>query len=105
LWAGCALAGLWPQDSGRPPFPATPTSSWRRLEADWPLPRCACLAALLLLFGKLALESRVGAPVQVAAAIGASVVTPAHLYGAIGGAGYFLVWRGWPAMGSGRRQR
>jgi rhomboid family GlyGly-CTERM serine protease len=93
LWAGCALDGLWPQGVRRPPFATMPTSTWRRLQADWPLARCLCLAALLLLTIKLALESWLGAPVHVAQAIGAPVVTPAHLYGVLGGAAYLLAWR------------
>lgn len=96
LWCGCALAGLFPQDRLQPPYPATPTSAWRRLSREWPLTRWISLAGLLLLLGKLLHEFRFGASAAAADAIGAAVVTPAHLYGALGGAVYLLLWRAWP---------
>jgi rhomboid family GlyGly-CTERM serine protease len=93
LWVGCALAGLWPADAGRSPFSATPTSGWRRLQTAWPLQRCICLAGLVLLIAKLALEARFGASAQAGAMLGVPVLTQAHLYGACGGGAYSLAWR------------
>jgi rhomboid family GlyGly-CTERM serine protease len=90
LWAACALAGLFPQNR-LTPYPATPTSAWQRLWREWPLPRRTALAGSLLLAAKLLAEAHGGASAWTSGAIGAAVVTPAHLYGAIGGAAYLLL--------------
>jgi rhomboid family GlyGly-CTERM serine protease len=90
LWAACALAGLFPQ-SRLAPYPATPTSAWQRLWREWPLTRRTALAGALLLGAKLLAEAHWGASAWTSGAIGAAVVTPAHLYGAIGGVAYLLL--------------
>lgn len=76
LWAGCALAGCWL----RPPALHSAT-------------RIVGGAGLALLLVKMTVEWHSGPPVQTSQIIGAPVVTLAHLYGALVGAVYFLIWR------------
>lgn len=75
LWAGCALYGLYFA-------PAAPARS-----------RLLYLGGALLLALKLLVEFHYGASENTAQLIGGSVVTSAHLYGAIAGAVYVLAWR------------
>jgi rhomboid family GlyGly-CTERM serine protease len=91
LWVACALAGLFSQSRVAPPYPATPTSAWRRLWREWPLTRRTALAGLLLLAAKLLAETVWGASAWTTGAIGAPVIAPAHLYGALGGSVYLLL--------------
>jgi rhomboid family GlyGly-CTERM serine protease len=99
LWAGCALAGLWPAFFILKRQSAMYGSSrWSRLKMHWPLSRCICLAGLLLLAAKLAIEYRYGASPRAIQAIGSAVVTIAHLYGAMIGVCYVLIWRSLPLL-------
>jgi len=102
LWAGCALASLFPANRQLPLYPATPTSAWRRLQREWPLTRWAGLAGVALLLAKLVLETGTDTSAWAAQAIGAAIVTPAHRYGALGGAAYILLWRAWLRLGPDR---
>lgn len=99
LWAGCALAGVWPPPRSQPGRPVLPTPASRsRCGLRWPPARCIALAGLVLLMAKLAIEYRYGASQQVMQAIGSPVVTIAHLYGALAGAAYVSIWRGWTLL-------
>lgn len=99
LWAGCALAGLWPASPNSNDRPAMSRSSgWSRLKMHWPLSRCICLTGILLLAAKLAIEYRYGASPRAIQAIGSPVVTVAHLYGAMVGVCYVLIWRSLPLL-------
>lgn len=60
------------------------------------------LGCLIFLLGKLGYEQFAGAPVSDEAAIGGSVITDAHFFGAIAAFGYALIfgnWRGGPERG------
>jgi rhomboid family GlyGly-CTERM serine protease len=74
LWAGCTLFGLW----------RTMTAPLRS--------RLPYLAGALLLAGKLLMEFHYGPSESTAHFIGGEVVSAAHLYGALAGAVYVLVW-------------
>lgn len=91
LWAGCALAGLLPMLTQRvsqailQPVALTRTAMLRN--------RYACLIGMLLLITKLVIEWRHGASASTEKIIGAPVVTAAHLYGALVGGAYVLIWQ------------
>ncbi len=78
LWAGCALAA-WRMRSGIP-------NKWLTM------PRIVGSVGFVLLLAKLMVEWRYGASMRAAQAIGAPVIAPAHLYGALSGIGYILLW-------------
>ncbi|MGZ3236099.1 MAG: rhombosortase [Burkholderiaceae bacterium] len=87
LWAGAALVGLLPNFSRRSlsaadPFPV------KLLPSQY-----VSLTGLLLLMAKLMLEWRHGASVRTEQLIGEPVITSAHLYGALIGTAYVLIWR------------
>jgi rhomboid family GlyGly-CTERM serine protease len=94
LWSGSALMGCRPPAVRPNIFSATPTSAWRRVQKSWPLVRCVSLIGLVLLIGKLALESRHGALLYSDNVTGTMVITAAHLYGALIGSGAVLIWFG-----------
>lgn len=81
LWAGCALAVCWPRPAAA------------RRSTGWPAARIVGAVGFLLLLVKLALEWHFGPSVQSARMIGAPVVAPAHLYGALAGSAYLLAWK------------
>lgn len=88
LWAGCALASVLASVSRHgaqhdPRRVGQTTSDW----LGW--------GGLLLLAIKLLAEAHAGAAPDLAQTIGAPVATVSHLYGAIVGAAYVAVWRGW----------
>ncbi|WP_299688931.1 rhombosortase [Hydrocarboniphaga sp.] len=61
------------------------------------------LGCLIFLLGKLGYEQLAGAPVSDEAAIGGSVITDAHFFGAIAALVYALIfgnWRGGPERGA-----
>ncbi len=94
LWAGCAVAGSWPGKKHSGALPLTPPQSkWQFLLTAWPLARCICFAGLMLIVMKLAVEFQSGVALRTAPWIGGSVVTVAHLYGALAGIVYVLLWR------------
>lgn len=87
LWAGCALTGLLfvPTQSTSQTAAVGWTGMLRNHYAYW--------IGLLLLIMKLLIEWRHGAPVSTEKIIGAPVVTVAHLYGAVIGGVYVLIWQ------------
>ncbi|HEY8099684.1 MAG TPA: rhombosortase [Burkholderiaceae bacterium] len=87
LWAAAALVGLSSNLPRRPMSTADP-STVKFLPNQY-----ASLAGLLLLGAKLMLEWRHGASVRTEQLIGAPIVTSAHLYGALIGTAYVLIWR------------
>jgi rhomboid family GlyGly-CTERM serine protease len=94
IWAGCALAD-WSLLTIYPDAVSTGRSSgWKMLPARWPVSRCICVIGLILLVAKLALEFRYGPSVRTEQMIGGAVVAVAHLYGALIGACYALIWLG-----------
>jgi rhomboid family GlyGly-CTERM serine protease len=87
LWAGSVLAGLSLNT-------ARNSRSADDALASNSLPnRYVSLAGLLLLIAKLVLEWRYGASMRTEQLIGAPVATSAHLYGALIGVAYVLIWR------------
>lgn len=92
IWAGCALAG-WslltiPSDA----LSRGVSSGWKTLPMRWPVSRCICAIGMVLLVAKLALEFRYGPSVRTEQMIGSPVVAVAHLYGAMIGLCYVLIW-------------
>jgi rhomboid family GlyGly-CTERM serine protease len=86
LWAACALTGIV-RSNDRSGFLSAGQSRhlhWSRL-VNW--------IGLLLLVAKLVAEWFYGASIRTSEIIGAPVVSVAHLYGALIGMGYVLVWR------------
>jgi rhomboid family GlyGly-CTERM serine protease len=85
LWAGCACYGL----RSAPDALSQPLANWRRMLMSRPLH----LAGLILIALKLGLESLYGPSGNTEQIIGGSVVTSAHLYGAVAGFVYVLFLR------------
>jgi rhomboid family GlyGly-CTERM serine protease len=92
LWAGCALAGLGLTqiEVVLPAVAHTPRrSKWR-----WPMltSRYIFIAALILLLIKLGIELRHGPSLSTMQRIGGPVVIAGHMYGALAGICYALIW-------------
>ncbi len=85
LWAGCALYGLTSALNSRP----RTFLAW----LDLTRPRSLCLAGLILIAIKLALEYHYGPAASTEQLIGAHVVTASHRYGALAGMIYILLLR------------
>jgi rhomboid family GlyGly-CTERM serine protease len=86
LWAACALTGIF-RSSDRSALLTAGQSG------QFHLSRVVNWIGLLLLIAKLAAEWIYGTSIRTAEVIGAPVVSVAHLYGALIGLGYVLVWR------------
>jgi rhomboid family GlyGly-CTERM serine protease len=94
MWAGCALAGCWPGKTRQDMSTAVSSpSNGKALATSWPLTRRICAAGLMLLIVKLTVEFYFGGSPRTEQLIGGAVVTVAHLYGALTGVGYVLLWR------------
>ncbi|MGZ3157982.1 MAG: rhombosortase [Burkholderiaceae bacterium] len=87
LWAAAALAGLSSN------LPRTVRSAAEPFTLNGSTHRYVSIAGLLLLIVKLGLEWRGGASIRTEQLIGAPVITSAHLYGALIGVAYVLIWR------------
>jgi rhomboid family GlyGly-CTERM serine protease len=86
LWAGCALDGIvQPKDRSASLTTIQSKHLSRAHLVNW--------IGFLLLIAKLVVEWRDGASIQTTQLIGAPVVSIVHLYGALIGTGYVLVWR------------
>ncbi|MDB5761194.1 MAG: rhombosortase [Herminiimonas sp.] len=94
LWSGCALAGWQPVPARINGRFAAPPSKWQRPRLSWPMPRWIGAAGMALLAIKLAIEFCYGPSERTVRAIGGSVVTISHLYGALIGICYVLLWQG-----------
>jgi rhomboid family GlyGly-CTERM serine protease len=94
IWAGCALAGWSLLTIHSDALSARASSGWKMLPARWPVSRCVCAIGMVLLVAKLALEFRYGPSVRTEQTIGGPVVTVVHLYGALMGICYVLIWLG-----------
>jgi rhomboid family GlyGly-CTERM serine protease len=90
LWAGCALAGCRPSHADVPA--ASGASRRKLLQIRWPMMRCISAAGIICLIAKLAMEAHYGASSHTVQMIGSPVVTIAHLYGALAGGFYILIW-------------
>lgn len=101
LWAGCALAGCLRtgRSIGHPGVPDpvrrkwTPTGNLHMMQRHLTHPHI-CIAALAALAVKLHGDMLPGIAVTTGTG-GLPVVPSAHLYGALTGAIYVIVWRGW----------
>lgn len=87
LWAGCALT-LCREAFDKTIMP-TPPKKDRSMSA-W-----IGVAGFLLLLLKLFAETLIDSPASMSQAIGAPVIIIAHLYGALMGIVYVVIWQGW----------
>lgn len=86
LWAGCVIFGLLQSIHGQQ---LLSTDQRTHFSTN----KLASLVGMLLLIMKLGIEWRYGPSDRTEQIIGAPVVTAAHLYGALIGTVYVLVWR------------
>jgi hypothetical protein len=94
MWAGCALAGCWPAKTCQTMSTASSSpSGWKALPTSCALTRRICTAGFMLLVAKLTAEFYFGGSQRTAQLIGGPVVAIAHLYGALIGICYVLLWR------------
>ena len=93
LWAGCALAGCLPVQAGSDGFTSSCSSNRKWLPPRWSVARCISAAGMICLIVKLVMESHYGASPRTVRMIGSPVITVAHLYGALAGVFYILIWR------------
>lgn len=90
LWAGCALAGwLSLQPRGDDSTGGNRPIRIRQVSSRYLYP-----GALILLALKLGWEAIYGPSFHTESAIGAPVISIAHLYGALAGIVYVCLWRG-----------
>jgi rhomboid family GlyGly-CTERM serine protease len=94
LWAGCALATCLPLTPATADYHQTATADPVADNAQQSISRWIGIGGLLFLLVKLFLEARHGASPDLEKMIGAPVVSIAHLYGALTGCAYVLLWRG-----------
>lgn len=94
LWAGCALSGWWGMQSGdRAAIEGSIATverviQFRRLSSSY-----FFMGALILLALKLGAEAWFGPPSTTGKMIEGQVIPVAHVYGALAGMAYVLIWR------------
>lgn len=94
LWAGCALSGLWPAHICGGAAPVESALKKKRSVQMFPASsRYFFIWALMLLALKLGLEAVNGPSPHTEQMIGGTVVSIAHLYGALSGITYISIWR------------
>lgn len=102
LWAGCALAACLPAQTmpaaprAEPNLSAAATIA-HAVRLQWlryPMSQRIGVSGLLLLMLKLMSESYFGPSARTVQAIGGAVIAIAHIYGALCGMLYIMLWRG-----------
>jgi rhomboid family GlyGly-CTERM serine protease len=95
LWTGCALSGWWSMQARGEIAPiGSALTKERALPMRSAFSRYFFMGALILLALKLGLEAAYGPSPHTERMIEGSVISVAHLYGALAGIVYVFLWRG-----------